>query len=155
MQDSYKNGKTFFVLTNNEVHTFHSIESRSKDILVFDRNSPDGVSYLDYSRVKETITEDTREYDERLKQFVGFLFIQLKGEYDLYRFACALWNKNNELVGSMMDEDIMLCERLQQFIDQLKNAPASIGVDYSTLLYFEEVYYNQEFVYQRYTVDQL
>lgn len=156
MQGDFKQGKTFFILNDGEVQTYHSTSISNKDIqiLVFDRNSPDGHSFLDCTKVKEILIEDTIEYDERLKQFVGFLFKQLKDEYDLYRFASAVWNQQSEIISSMMDDDVMLCERLQLFIAKTASA-SGMNVDLSTLLYFEEVYYNQEFVYQRYKVDQL
>lgn len=147
--------KTFFITKDHTVKTYYSTQfnNDSVDILVYDRNSPTGLSTLDISQVIDTLTENTQKYYDQLKQFIGFLHNTIgEDNSDLYKFTAYLWNRDSEKVNKLLDEDVCLSDDLRDYIEKLKSYD---GVDLTSLLYFEELYINQEFVWWRYSQEWL
>ncbi len=147
--------KTFFITSDHTVKTYYSTQLTNEhvDIIVYDRNSPTGLSTLDTSQVIDVLTEGTSKYYNHLKQFIGFLYNTLgKENSDLYKFTAYLWNRNSDKVSELLDEDVCLSDDLRDYVEKLKSYD---GVDLTILLYFEELYINQEFVWWRYSQEWL
>ena len=154
MSDEIKRNKTFYVLDDGTVSTHYSfqITHEGMGVIVYDRNSPTGLSELDLSKVIDIISEETKDYDERLKQFIGFLHNVSKNDNTLYKFTFRVWNEEKNAIIEMLDEDVCLPDDLRMHIDNLKSYD---GVDLPALLYFEEKFINQEFIWWKYSQEWL
>lgn len=154
MSVEIKRDKTFYVLDDGTVSTHYSfqITNEGMGVIVYDRNSPTGLSKLDLSKVIDIISEETKDYDERLKQFIGFLHNVSKNDNTLYKFTCHVWNEEKNAIIEMLDEDVCLSDDLRMHIDNLKSYD---GVDLPALLYFEEKFINQEFIWWKYSQEWL
>jgi hypothetical protein len=154
MSGEIKRNKTFYVLDDGTVSTHYSfqITNEGMEVIVYDRNSPTGLSELDLSKVVDIITEETKDYDERLKQFIGFLHNVSKDNNTLYKFTFHVWNEEKNAITEMLDEDVCLSDDLRMHIDNLKSYD---GVDLPALLYFEEKFINQEFIWWKYSQEWL
>jgi hypothetical protein len=147
--------KTFFITSDHTVKTYYSTQltNGQAEIIVYDRNSPTGLSTLDTNQVIDILTENTSKYYTQLKQFIGFLHNTMgKENSDLYKFTAYLWNKNSDKVSELLDEDVCLSDDLRDYVEKLKSYD---GVNLTALLYFEELYINQEFVWCRYSQEWL
>ena len=70
----------------------------------------------------------------------------------IYIIHSLLWNKNSDKVSELLDEDVSLSDDLRDYVEKLKSYD---GVNLTALLYFEELYINQEFVWCRYSQEWL
>lgn len=154
MSGEIKRNKTFYVLDDGTVSNHYSfqITNEGMKVIVYDRNSPTGLSELDLSKVIDIISEETKDYDERLKQFIEFLHNVSKDNNTLYKFTFHVWNEEKNAITEMLDEDVCLSDELRMHIDNLKSYD---GVDLPALLYFEEKFINQEFIWWKYSQEWL
>lgn len=147
--------KTFFIMQDGEVYTYFRTGMRNNRIVyifVYDRTSSTGISILDWRNVKSILTEGTEEYDNKLKEFMKFLYNDLKDNKMLYRYICHIWNGNSDAAFDLYNEDCSLSEQYIKYMQELINRNA---FDSDIVNYFYKVYCEQEITYPKYSEEWL
>jgi hypothetical protein len=117
---------------------------------VYDRTSLTGLSPLNTQELKTTLTEYSNEYCSKLKEFIKFLYNDLKSPDQrlLYEYIGHIWNGNEKKAGECYDEDCSLPEKFEAYMQELISC--EVG-DPDIVHYFHVIHCEQEITYPKYS----
>jgi len=143
--------KTFFIMENDEVKTYHKciVNKEFKIVVcVYERNIPYKLAHLVPEDVVETITEHSEDYIKRMGKLIHFISKTLKNTL-LRDYVINIWNGNKEEAEQCFLEDSSVTEKFLLYCNQL----IQTYTDKNIVLLFKELYFEQEVIHAKYSLE--
>lgn len=146
---------TYLITKENQCKTFYKtqVKGNKVNLLVYDRTHPSGLSIIKTNQINSCININSFSYAEELKEFIKFLYDDLQYNIELYSYIIAIWNNDIKSSQELYDENCCLPEYMEQYLSNIiiSNRYYNIPV----VLYFYEVFYMQELLYDKYSEEWL